>query len=84
MFEKSNNPELNPDLKLNEQNPTAIDRLIKGIQRKDLGLYCSNKAARDGLCLVKYMIEQHGFPECFFTFSIAENQLKWIATNLKT
>ena len=30
------------------------------------------------------MIEQHGFPECFFTFSIAENQLKWIATNLKT
>ena len=30
------------------------------------------------------MIEQHGFPECFFTFSIAETKLKWIFTNLKT
>ena len=53
MFEKTNNPQMNPDLKLNEQNPTAIERLIKGIQRKDLGLQCSNKAARDGLNLIK-------------------------------
>lgn len=29
------------------------------------------------------MLEQRGFPECFFTFSIAENQLPWISKILK-
>ena len=53
MFEKSNNPDINPDLKLNEQNQVVIERLMKAVQRKDLGLYCSNKAARDGLNQIK-------------------------------
>ena len=58
MFERTNNAEINPDLKLNEQDPVVFERLLKAIQRKDLGLYCSNKAAREGLNVMKYMIEQ--------------------------
>ena len=38
MFEKTNNPDVNPNEKLCDQNPTAIERIIKSIQRKDLGL----------------------------------------------
>ena len=38
MFEKHNNPDIDPDVKLAEQNPTAIERLMKGVIRKDLGL----------------------------------------------
>jgi len=38
MFEKTNNPDVNPNEKLCDQNPTVIERIIKSIQRKDLGL----------------------------------------------
>lgn len=38
MFEKTNNPDINPDLKLKDQNPYAIEKIIKSVKRKNLGL----------------------------------------------
>jgi hypothetical protein len=83
LFEKTNNPDVNPELTLADQNPAVLERLIRGIQRKDLGLYCSNSATREGLAFSKYLIEQYGFSHAFFTFSIAENKLDWILNILK-
>jgi hypothetical protein len=38
MFEKTNNPDVNPNLKLKEQNQQVLDRLIKNIKHTNIGL----------------------------------------------
>ena len=69
--------------KLKDQNPVVIDRLVRSIQRKDLGLNASNFKAKQGLTFVKNLIEQYDFPHCFFTFSMAENKINNILNILR-
>ena len=38
MFEKTNNPDVNPNLKLKDQAPQILDRLMKNIKKTDIGL----------------------------------------------
>ena len=53
MFEKTNNPDVNPNLKLKEQNQQVLDRLIKNIKHTNIGLQASSEAARNGLTFIK-------------------------------
>ena len=53
MFEKHNNPDVNPNLPLKDQNPYILERIIKSVKRKNLGLYASAEAAQNGLTFLK-------------------------------
>ena len=53
MFEKHNNPDVNPNIPLKDQNPYILERIIKSVKRKNLGLYASAEAAQNGLTFLK-------------------------------
>ena len=38
LFEKTNNSDVNPDIPLKDQSKAVIERLLKSIRRKNLGL----------------------------------------------
>lgn len=38
LFEKTNNPDIDPNIKLKDQNPYVIEKIIKSIKNKDIGL----------------------------------------------
>ena len=53
LFEKSNNPDIKPNLKLKDQNPYAIERIVKSVKNQKIGLYASSDAAKNGLTFIK-------------------------------